>query len=56
MAKYKLKDLSLSKLEYGSGAAACGFDGNARYVRITDITDLICQNRSNCRQDIFVPQ
>ena len=39
MAKYKLKDLSLSKLEYGSGAAACGFDGNARYVRITDITD-----------------
>ena len=39
MAKCKLKDLSLSKLEYGSGAAACAFDGNVRYVRITDITD-----------------
>ena len=39
MAKYKLKDLSLSKLEYGSGAAACDFNGDTRYVRITDITD-----------------
>ena len=39
MAKFKLKDLSLSKLEYGSGAAACAFDGHVRYVRITDITD-----------------
>lgn len=39
MAKYKLKELSLSKLEYGCGAAACEYDGYARYVRITDITD-----------------
>ena len=37
--RYKLKDLSLTKLEYGSGAAACGFDGETRYVRITDIDE-----------------
>ena len=37
MKRYKLKDLSISKLEYGSGAAACEYDGNTRYVRITDI-------------------
>lgn len=39
MGRFKLKDLSLNKLEYGSGAAACAFDGNTRYVRITDIDD-----------------
>ena len=39
MIRYKLKDLSLSKLEYGSGAAACMYDGITRYVRITDIDD-----------------
>lgn len=37
MNRYKLKDISLSKLEYGSGAAACEYDGKTRYVRITDI-------------------
>ena len=37
--RYKLKDLSITKLEYGSGAAACDYDGNVRYVRITDIND-----------------
>ncbi len=37
MNRYKLKDVSLSKLEYGSGAAACEYDGKTRYVRITDI-------------------
>ena len=39
MNRYKLKDLSLSKLEYGSGAAASEYDGVTRYVRITDIDD-----------------
>ena len=39
MIRYKLKDLSLSKLEYGSGVAACMYDGITRYVRITDIDD-----------------
>lgn len=37
MKRYKLKDLSIGKLEYGSGAAACEYDGSTRYVRITDI-------------------
>ena len=50
MAKFKLKDLSRSKLEYGSGSAACAFDGNVRYVRITDITD-----DGNLASDIVSP-
>ena len=37
MARFKLKDLSTNKLEYGSGASACEYDGKTRYVRITDI-------------------
>ena len=52
MNRYKLKDLSLNKLEYGSGAAACEYDGYIRYVRITDIddegnlgTDIVSPNR-----------
>ena len=51
MNRYKLKDISLSKLEYGSGAAACEYDGKTRYVRITDIgnegtlgTDVVSPN------------
>ena len=39
MNRYKLKELSLNKLEYGSGAAAIDYDGETRYVRITDIDD-----------------
>ena len=39
MARYKLKDLSLTNLEYGSGAATIPYDGKTRYVRITDIDD-----------------
>lgn len=34
-----LKDISLTKLTYGSGAAAKDYDGETRYIRITDITD-----------------
>ena len=34
-----LKDICLGKLSYGSGAAATEYDGETRYVRITDITD-----------------
>ena len=32
-----LKDIGIGKLSYGSGASACEYDGNIRYVRITDI-------------------
>ena len=34
---YSLKDLSVTKLEYGSGASAIPYDGDVRYLRITDI-------------------
>ncbi len=37
--RYKLKDLAIGKLAYGSGAAAIAYDGCTRYVRITDIDD-----------------
>ena len=50
MNRYKLKDISLSKLEYGSGAAACEYDGKTRYVRITDIG-----NEGNLGTDIVSP-
>lgn len=50
MNRYKLKDLSLNKLEYGSGAAACDYDGNTRYVRITDI-----DNDGDLGSDIVSP-
>ncbi len=32
-----LKNVAIGKLSYGSGASACEYDGNIRYVRITDI-------------------
>lgn len=35
----KLGELSNYKLSYGSGASAVPYDGEIRYVRITDITD-----------------
>ena len=35
----KLGELCVSKLKYGSGASAVDFDGNIRYVRITDINE-----------------
>ena len=35
----KLSDLSKEKLSYGSGASAIQYDGETRYVRITDIYD-----------------
>ena len=50
MNRYKLKDISLSKLEYGSGAAACEYDGKTRYVRITDIG-----NEGNLGTDVVSP-
>ena len=50
MKRYKLKELSLSKLEYGSGAAACEYDGKTRYVRITDI-----DNEGNLGTDVVSP-
>ena len=37
--KYKLIDLAANKLEYGSGAAAVDYDGEVRYIRITDIDE-----------------
>ncbi len=50
MAKYKLKDLALNKLEYGSSSASCVYDGITRYVRITDI-----DNEGNLGNDIVSP-
>lgn len=35
----KLKDIAVKKLEYGSGASAIEYDGNTRYIRITDINE-----------------
>lgn len=34
-----LKEVAVGKLSYGSGASATEYDGECRYVRITDITD-----------------
>lgn len=34
-----LKDVAIGKLTYGSGASSCVYDGNIRYIRITDIDD-----------------
>ncbi len=34
-----LKEVAIGKLSYGSGASATDFDGETRYVRITDITE-----------------
>ena len=34
-----LRDVAIGKLAYGSGASSCAYDGNVRYVRITDIDD-----------------
>lgn len=34
-----LKEISLNRLSYGSGASAREYDGNIRYVRITDINN-----------------
>ena len=35
----KLGEIAIEKLSYGSGASAVEYDGETRYVRITDITD-----------------
>ena len=35
----RLVDVSSEKLSYGSGASAVPYDGNIRYIRITDIKD-----------------
>lgn len=34
-----LKDVAIGKLSYGSGASAVDFDGETRYIRITDIME-----------------
>lgn len=34
-----LKDVAADRLTYGSGASSCAYDGDVRYVRITDIND-----------------
>lgn len=37
--KVKLKNIAMRKLEYGSGASAIEYDGQIRYIRITDINE-----------------
>lgn len=34
-----LKNIAIGKLSYGSGASAIPFDGNIRYLRITDVNE-----------------
>lgn len=46
----KLRDVAREKLSYGSGASAVVFDGNTRYVRITDI-----KNDGELNNDIVSP-
>ena len=50
MKRYKVRELSLHKLEYGSGSASCPYDGVTRYVRITDIDE-----EGNLGTDIVSP-
>lgn len=38
----KLSEISVGKLSYGSGSSSITFDGNIRYIRITDIDDNGC--------------
>lgn len=45
-----LKEIGIGKLSYGSGASACEYDGNIRYVRITDI-----DNSGNLNDDVVSP-
>lgn len=37
--KKTLRELSIGGLTYGSGASAVAYDGDSRYIRITDIND-----------------
>lgn len=39
LPKKRIKDVAFGKLTYGSGASAIEFDGQYRYVRITDIME-----------------
>ena len=48
-----LKDVSIGKLQYGSGASATEYDGKVRYVRITDITDAGDLNDDRKSPDCF---
>ena len=49
-AKKTLKDVAMGKLSYGSSCSAVPFDGNMRFIRITDINE---EGRLN--QDIKSP-
>lgn len=42
MAKHTIASLALGKLEYGTGAPSCTYDGVTRYIRITDIDNDGC--------------
>ena len=37
--KAHLKDVAKGRLSYGANCSAIEYDGNTRYLRITDITD-----------------
>ena len=45
-----LKNIAIGKLSYGSGASAYEYDGNIRYVRITDI-----DNSGRLNNDVVSP-
>ncbi|MBO5370475.1 MAG: restriction endonuclease subunit S [Clostridia bacterium] len=45
-----LKNIAIGKLSYGSGASACEYDENIRYVRITDI-----DNSGRLNNDVVSP-
>jgi len=48
-----LKDIAIGKLAYGSGASAKEYDGECRYIRITDITDSGELNQDNKSPDKY---
>lgn len=48
-----LKNIGIGKLTYGSGASAIDYDGNCRYIRITDIANNGLLNNEKKSPSIF---
>ena len=49
----KLKEVSLEKLSYGSGASSIPFNDDVRYIRITDINDNGELNEDTVSPNVF---
>lgn len=48
-----LKNIGIGKLTYGSGASAIDYDGNCRYIRITDIANNGLLNNEKKSPSVF---